>query len=388
MRKGYTLVEIIVIMGLLVIISLPMTHIFRTLVSNIPRRIQVVDTQDNIQLALHQIARDIRHGRTLPLMHEDINSDESTLLIELPEGIACYHIDTDVITRQIITSGESSTGGTQPLNDAIQTRTKYSIIPPAISPDPNDYPGIHETKYEDPNKIPTGNLNREPNDITNSTPILPVPEQCTIAAAGRDRILFNPNPAFMVSNDPNRNERPGKKNKKTVSDKAEWENDDWGSDDGSWQGQTTPDPNKLSDNDPNRVNWNKLYTLFCNELHKYIPIDCNQLKQDNFDGISQFVSSIFGKTYDSPQPIEHVILPDKTTLPKDNIKTWFIPDGQIAFKRLTENGKAYAVAVTSGIEYKFQGANYKKWKNSHVFFLNINKAYLAKDSEANHETNK
>ncbi|MCF7957603.1 MAG: hypothetical protein K9M57_04050 [Phycisphaerae bacterium] len=341
------------IIGILAIISVPMARFFQTLASNIPRNIRVVDTQNNIQLAFNQVAKDMDRGQSLPLSLENINSNENALLIQLPEGTAFYQFANNKIIRRIITPQGTSPGTHKPSDDPIQIEINYSLIKPKkITYDPNTFadpnllpqlaiPSV--TVTPDPN-LP--HINIDPNEPPD-TPITLKP--FTIPATGRDRIPFvlslpgslasqaRPEPNTPIHTDPNTHIQS----------------------DPNMYNHTDPnmlplaDPNTLSQNDPN--------------THIIAPSDNQQPIQ--------------------PPKIEPVQPPIEETFPGEITHTWDIPDGHITTNFLTENNTPYAVTITSRIEYKFQGVNHNSWKTARLFFLNTPGIFL-KNNEITHETTK
>jgi len=334
MRKGYTLIELIVIMGILVMISLPLARLFRTLVNNVPRNVRVVNTQSDIQLALMKIARDMDRGISLPLSLDDIKSGDNSLLIELPEGTVFYHFDNDKITRRIIKSLDSSTDGHEPSEDAIQTEIGYTIIKPKIIPfDPNSLVDPNAAvEYSvplvtpDPNSTDTKN---DPNDPNDTADTLPTAEPFELPATGRDRtfhkIDFPPPVASQVMPEPNI--------------------------------PVHADPNTLRQDEPN------------------IPI------------IAPPADPIKKPVPEPNQPVAIVspVQPIEDPFPGQVTSTWTIPDGRISATLLTENEIPYAVAIKTGIEYKYQGISHLKWKTTRVFYLNT-PGTLLKTNETTHET--
>ena len=99
MRRGFSLVELLVILAVLATVSVPVALLTTTTVGDIPRAYQMSQVNSSMLNAIRQIRKDINNARGLPSSFGKYTSNENTLLIELPNSVICYELADDVIQR-------------------------------------------------------------------------------------------------------------------------------------------------------------------------------------------------------------------------------------------------------------------------------------------------
>jgi prepilin-type N-terminal cleavage/methylation domain-containing protein len=99
MRKGFTLVETLVVVLVLPFMLLVLDGLFATLITDIPRSYKIVQTNTTLLNMLEQLRRDVDKAKELPEGYNDYISDDETLLINLPEGIVCYQLKDEKVVR-------------------------------------------------------------------------------------------------------------------------------------------------------------------------------------------------------------------------------------------------------------------------------------------------
>lgn len=92
MRKGFTLVEVLVVVFVLPFMMLVLDGLFRTLIKDIPRSYQVVQENASLLSMLEHMQKDIDRAKGLPESFGEYISGDKLLLIELAEGMICYQL--------------------------------------------------------------------------------------------------------------------------------------------------------------------------------------------------------------------------------------------------------------------------------------------------------
>ncbi len=92
MRKGFTLVELLVVVFVLPFMMLVLDDLFRTLIKDIPRSYQVVQENASLLSMLEHMQKDIDRAKGLPESFGEYTTGDKLLLIELAEGMICYQL--------------------------------------------------------------------------------------------------------------------------------------------------------------------------------------------------------------------------------------------------------------------------------------------------------
>jgi prepilin-type N-terminal cleavage/methylation domain-containing protein len=122
MRKGFTLMEVLIVVIVLPFMILILDGLFKTLIKDIPRSYKVVQVNTSLQSMLKEIQQDIDKAKGLPKTYNEYTASDKVLLIDLPEGMICYQLKDDKVFRCNLTDKQKS-------NDA---ETKYWSVPHAI----------------------------------------------------------------------------------------------------------------------------------------------------------------------------------------------------------------------------------------------------------------
>ena len=92
MRKGFTLVEILVVIIVLPFVMLVLDGLFSTLIRDIPRSYRVMQENTSLLSMLEQMQQDIDRAKGLPESFDEYTTSNKLLLIELAEGMICYQL--------------------------------------------------------------------------------------------------------------------------------------------------------------------------------------------------------------------------------------------------------------------------------------------------------
>jgi prepilin-type N-terminal cleavage/methylation domain-containing protein len=121
MRKGVTLIEMVLVIAILGSAMTAFTVLFRTLLGDLPDTYRVCQTNDTVGIIVDQIRKDIDRAKSLSCRQETTGGD--LLLIELPEGTLAYEMAQDYTLR--------CSRGADP-NSPEYIRTTWSIFPAKI----------------------------------------------------------------------------------------------------------------------------------------------------------------------------------------------------------------------------------------------------------------
>jgi hypothetical protein len=108
MRKGFTLVEVFILVTVLPFVFLLFDGLFKAIAGEIPMSVRIVHENTSLLNVLRQIQKDIDRAKGLPKSFAGQTAGDQILLIELAEGIICYERKDGQVIRQKLT--ETSQG--------------------------------------------------------------------------------------------------------------------------------------------------------------------------------------------------------------------------------------------------------------------------------------
>jgi type II secretory pathway pseudopilin PulG len=101
MRKGYLLVEMIVVLAVFVMIAAGLDRFFGTFIFELPKGSRLIQENRSLENAVSHIQADVASAKTLSQSGDDSN-EPNTLLVELPNGMISYKFADDRIFRSIV----------------------------------------------------------------------------------------------------------------------------------------------------------------------------------------------------------------------------------------------------------------------------------------------
>ena len=107
MRKAFTLVEMLVVIMVLPFVAIALSRVFATFIRDVPRLTKVVERNTTVLDMLGQLREDMDRAVALPDAFESDQSDERSLLIELPEGVIRYRMRQGGMARAVLGKEES-----------------------------------------------------------------------------------------------------------------------------------------------------------------------------------------------------------------------------------------------------------------------------------------
>lgn len=103
MRKGFTLVEMLIVIMTLPFVALVLDGLFNTLLTDIPRSCRVLQDNTTLLSMLQQFQQDIDEAKGLPDSFAGHSTDDKLLLVELAEGMICYQLEDGQVLRRRLT---------------------------------------------------------------------------------------------------------------------------------------------------------------------------------------------------------------------------------------------------------------------------------------------
>ncbi len=100
MRRGFSLLELLVLLPLLGVVGVIAGSMFPALVRDVPKLQQVVYQNDRISTVLRCIRRDVDAAEALPDHYAGKTAGPKRLLIKLDHAVICYEIREDEIVKE------------------------------------------------------------------------------------------------------------------------------------------------------------------------------------------------------------------------------------------------------------------------------------------------
>jgi hypothetical protein len=114
MRRGFALIEILILIVVIPFILVIIDGLFRTLLTDIPWSCRIVQENTTVLNMLEQLHEDIDKAKGLPKSFAGHAASDELLLIELADGVICYQIENGQAARRMLTGAR--------YNNAVQER--------------------------------------------------------------------------------------------------------------------------------------------------------------------------------------------------------------------------------------------------------------------------
>jgi len=98
-RKGFYLVELLVVMSVIPLICIILGGLFRTLIFEIPQSSKFVQENTIMLNVVKCLHNDISAAKGLPESFGGFSAGDDKLLIEMQDGVVCYQIEEGRIFR-------------------------------------------------------------------------------------------------------------------------------------------------------------------------------------------------------------------------------------------------------------------------------------------------
>jgi prepilin-type N-terminal cleavage/methylation domain-containing protein len=103
MRKGMTLVEVLIVMVVLPFAAVAFDVLFRSTLSDIPRSTRLVQENTSLLNMLEQMRQDIGAAKAMPESSGQYTAGEGLLLIEIADGVLGYQLKDGKVLRYRLT---------------------------------------------------------------------------------------------------------------------------------------------------------------------------------------------------------------------------------------------------------------------------------------------
>jgi len=121
MRKGFSLIELLVIIAVLPIIMLVINGLFASMFSDVPKSWNTIQNNTTLLNMLEQMQHDIDTAKDLPQSIDEYTSGDELLIIEQADGIIHYQRKDNYIYRYKFKNGGQ-----------IPEQTRYWLVPKTI----------------------------------------------------------------------------------------------------------------------------------------------------------------------------------------------------------------------------------------------------------------
>jgi prepilin-type N-terminal cleavage/methylation domain-containing protein len=102
MNKGFSIVEVITVLAVLLVISIPLARLSVLTLYDIPKSQKLVEANTSILDALKYIKKDINSAIGFPQSFHTYSTNNSCLLIEQRDNVICYLLKDGKISRIVI----------------------------------------------------------------------------------------------------------------------------------------------------------------------------------------------------------------------------------------------------------------------------------------------
>ncbi len=109
MRKGFSLVELIVIIAVLPFVLITIDKLFASMLTEVPKSCNTIQDNSVLLNMLRQMERDIDTAKALPQSIDGYTAGDDLLLIELADSVIHYQQKDDYIYRYKFKNGKQIT---------------------------------------------------------------------------------------------------------------------------------------------------------------------------------------------------------------------------------------------------------------------------------------
>lgn len=105
-RKGYTLIEVIIMLGVLAVVTGLCTKAFRVIIIDIPQMHKDFQVNVTVSHMLRRLQNDIETAKSLPDNIGGLQSGDDVLLIETDDGVIVYRFNDGKVSKDKVVPGE------------------------------------------------------------------------------------------------------------------------------------------------------------------------------------------------------------------------------------------------------------------------------------------
>lgn len=110
MRKGYSIIQLLVIISVFSLLAAPLARLSTATLRDIPRSYRMIESNTSMLNALKQIRRDVNAAKGFAGSFDDYIANNETLLIEAANNVICYQFKDGELLRRKFASAGTGTG--------------------------------------------------------------------------------------------------------------------------------------------------------------------------------------------------------------------------------------------------------------------------------------
>ena len=110
MRKGYLLVEMMVVLFIMAMVMVTLDRFFRTFTYDLPRDSRLIQENCTLNNVVSHIRADVASAKALSESVGD-SAEPNSLIMELPDGVVSYKFSDDRIFRSFVGSAAGAASG-------------------------------------------------------------------------------------------------------------------------------------------------------------------------------------------------------------------------------------------------------------------------------------
>jgi len=127
MRKGFNLVEILVVIVIIPVAAFTLDRFFNTVLLDFPRSSAVMQENKIVLSMLRQMQKDIDGAKGLPESFAGHTAGDKLLLIERPDSIICYQLKDGQVLRRRLTGTQNGGGEDARVWSAPNAEVKWHV---------------------------------------------------------------------------------------------------------------------------------------------------------------------------------------------------------------------------------------------------------------------
>ena len=124
MRKAFSLIEMLVVIMVLPFATIALSRVFATFIRDVPRMTKVVERNTTVLDMVRQLRQDMDHAVALPDTFETYESDDRSLLVELPNETIQYRMQQGGMVRTVL-GGEAPSERTWSFPEAVVAWSRW-----------------------------------------------------------------------------------------------------------------------------------------------------------------------------------------------------------------------------------------------------------------------
>ena len=128
MRKGFSLVELLVVVVVLPFVFLLFDGLFKTIAGEIPMSVRLINENTTLLSMLRQIQQDVDQAKNLPKSFAGQTASDHVLLIELSEGVICYQMRDGRAFRDKLTDVPQNTAGEPRIWSMPHAKVQWKVL--------------------------------------------------------------------------------------------------------------------------------------------------------------------------------------------------------------------------------------------------------------------